>query len=110
MNLLNDNSEAVVTSATAVVTQKATAYIGTAGATSAIIFGLTANEIAALGGLCIAALAFAVNAGITFYFKYRHLKLMQEVMERNTIMHLPTTEQMSEMYLVNNVKRNNEKI
>lgn len=45
---------------------------------SAVLLGLTANEVAALGGLAVAVLAMLVNAGITIYFKWQHLKLARE--------------------------------
>lgn len=43
-------------------------YGGSAGA---VLFGLTAGELAALGGLVIGVIGLAVNA----YFKHQHLKL-----------------------------------
>ena len=47
---------------------------------SAIIFGLSANEFAAISGVCIALLTFALN----WYYKQQHLKLARERMERET--------------------------
>ena len=46
---------------------------------SAVIFGLTANEFAAISGVCIALLTFALN----WYYKHQHLKLARERLECN---------------------------
>lgn len=58
-------------SAAEVAAQKAT-YMAAGGT---VILGLTANEVAALGGLLVAFLAMVVNAAITWHFKSEHLKL-----------------------------------
>lgn len=39
-----------------------------------IFFGLTANEVAALGGLCVAVLGLLVN----IYFRYKTYKLLKD--------------------------------
>lgn len=57
-----------------VAAQKAT-YMAAGGT---VILGLTANEIAALGGLLVAFIAMIVNAAITWHFKSEHLKLARE--------------------------------
>lgn len=44
------------------------------GSASAIYFGLTANEIAAFGGLFIAIIGLAVN----IWYKHQHLKIAKE--------------------------------
>lgn len=49
-----------------------------AGSASAVYFGLTANELAAVGGLLVGALGMIINAAITIYFKREHLKLARE--------------------------------
>lgn len=49
-----------------------------AASSSAIVFGLSANELAAISGVCIAALTFALN----WYYKREHLKLARERIER----------------------------
>lgn len=41
---------------------------------SAVIFGLSANEFAAVSGVCVALLTFALN----WYYKHQHLKLARE--------------------------------
>ena len=46
---------------------------------SAVIFGLTANEFAAISGVCIALLTFALN----WYYKHQQLKLMYERLKNN---------------------------
>ena len=54
-----------------VAAQKAT-YLAAGGT---VILGLTANELAALGGLLVAFLSMIIGAGISFYFKLQHLKI-----------------------------------
>ena len=49
-----------------------------AGSGAAVFFGLTANELAAVGGLILGFLGLVANTAITIYFKSRHLKLAQE--------------------------------
>ena len=44
------------------------------GSASAVYFGLTANEIAAFGGLIIAIIGLAVN----IWYKHQHLKIAKE--------------------------------
>lgn len=44
------------------------------GSATAIIFGLTANEFAALGGLFIGVVGLA----ITTWYKHQHLKIARE--------------------------------
>lgn len=44
------------------------------GSASAVYFGLTANEIAAFGGLVIAIIGLAVN----IWYKHQHLKIAKE--------------------------------
>lgn len=44
------------------------------GSASAVYFGLTANEIAAFGGLIIAIIGLIVN----IWYKHQHLKLARE--------------------------------
>ena len=61
-------------SAAEVAAQKAT-YMAAGGT---VILGLTANEVAALGGLLVALLAMVVNAAITWHFKSEHLKIARE--------------------------------
>ena len=58
--------------ATAVTKVATTAQYGGSGA--AVYFGLTANEIAAFGGLIIAIIGLAVN----IWYKQQHLKIAKE--------------------------------
>jgi hypothetical protein len=44
------------------------------GSASAVYFGLTANEIAAFGGLIIAIIGLAVN----IWYKHQHLKITKQ--------------------------------
>lgn len=50
-----------------------TATLAAAG--NAIYLGLTANELAALGGLAVAVLSMIVGNVINAWFKWQHLKL-----------------------------------
>ena len=49
---------------------------------SAILFGLSANEFAAIAGVCIALLTFVLN----WYYKHQQIKLICERLKNN----LPT--------------------
>jgi hypothetical protein len=55
-----------------VVKVATTAQYGGSGA--AVYFGLTANEIAAFGGLIIAIIGLIVN----IWYKHQHLKIARE--------------------------------
>jgi len=57
----------------AVVTKAATAATY-GGSGAAVLFGLTANEFAAISGVVIALIGLLVN----IYFKHQHLKLARE--------------------------------
>lgn len=46
---------------------------------SAVIFGLSANEFAAIAGVCIALFTFGLN----WYYKHQQLKLMYERLKNN---------------------------
>lgn len=41
------------------------------GSATAVFFGLSANEFAAIGGLCVAIIGLIIN----IWFKYQHLKI-----------------------------------
>ncbi len=45
---------------------------------SAVLFGMSANEFAAVAGVCIALLTFALN----WYYKAQHLRVARERLER----------------------------
>ena len=47
------------------------------GSASAVFFGLTANEFAALGGLAIAVIGLFIN----IWFKYQHLKIAKKKLD-----------------------------
>ncbi len=47
------------------------------GSASAVFFGLTANEFAALGGLAIAVIGLLIN----IWFKYQHLKIAKKQLD-----------------------------
>jgi hypothetical protein len=50
------------------------------GAGTAIIFGLTVNEVVALIGLCVAVLGYLTNA----YYKHRQMDLLEKLAQKNT--------------------------
>lgn len=58
--------------ATAITKAATAAQYGGSGA--AVYFGLTANEIAAFGGLFIAVIGLLVN----IWYKHQHLKIAKE--------------------------------
>lgn len=58
--------------ATAITKAATTAQYGGSGA--AVYFGLTANEIAAFGGLIIAIIGLLVN----IWYKHQHLKIAKD--------------------------------
>lgn len=49
------------------------------GSASAVIFGLSANEFAALGGLCVAIIGLLIGT----WFKYQHLKIAKQSLQTN---------------------------
>lgn len=57
---------------------------------AAILFGLNANEIAALTAAVVCVISAVATIWTTWHFKNKHFQLAKEAMERNTIMHLPT--------------------
>ena len=56
---------------------------------SAVIFGLSANEFAAIAGVCIALLTFGLN----WYYKHQQIKLICERLKNN----LPTQKDFNEL-------------
>lgn len=50
-----------------------TATLAAAG--NAVYLGLTANELAALGGLAVAVLSMIIGNAINAWFKYQHLQI-----------------------------------
>ena len=57
----------------------ATSAVAYTASGSAVIFGLSANEFAAVVGACVALLTFALN----WYYKYQQLKLITERLKNN---------------------------
>lgn len=55
-----------------------------------LFLGLTAQEVASITAAVVCILSAIATIWITYYFKNKHYLLQKEVMERNTIMHLPT--------------------
>lgn len=55
---------------------------------SAVIFGISANEFAAIAGVCIALLTFGLN----WYYKHQQIKLICERLKNN----LPREEDLRE--------------
>ena len=62
---------------TAVVKTATAAQYG--GSSAAVIFGLTANEFAALGGLFIGVIGFFVN----WWYKHQHLRIAKKRKQEN---------------------------
>ena len=56
---------------------------------SAVIFGLSAHEFAAIAGVCIALLTFGLN----WYYKHQQIKLICEKLKNN----LPTQKDFNEL-------------
>ncbi|MRR49374.1 MAG: hypothetical protein EG825_00425 [Rhodocyclaceae bacterium] len=56
---------------------RATSVATYGGSGTALIAGLTANDVAAIGGLAIALVALLVNV----WFKHQHLKLARDAVE-----------------------------
>jgi hypothetical protein len=54
---------------------KASVY---ASSGAAVLLGLTANELAAIGGLVVAFLALIINTAVNIYFKAKHLELARQ--------------------------------
>lgn len=72
---------------------KAAAGASVASAGSALLFGLNANEIGVFLSVACAFCAMVLSAWINWHFKNEHLKLAKAVVERNTLMHLPTSDE-----------------
>ena len=60
---------------TVAMAQKITSATTYGGSGVAMYFGLTANEIAAFGGLFVAVIGLVANIWITWHFKSKHYKL-----------------------------------
>jgi len=67
--------------ATSTAAIKATSAGTYGGSAVSFLGGYTANDIAAYGGLCFAALAFLANMAITIYFKRQHLALARDAIK-----------------------------
>lgn len=63
-----------MTSVNEAVSAKVASAATYGGSGAAVLFGLTANEFAAIGGVVIALCGLVVN----IYFKHQHLKLARE--------------------------------
>lgn len=61
------------------ITAKAASAATYGGSATAVLFGLSANEFAALGGLAVAIIGLLVN----IWFKHQHLKLAREKLDVN---------------------------
>lgn len=61
-----------------------------ASGVATFLFGLTAQELASVTAAVVCVLSAIATIWITYHFKNKHYLLQKEIMERNTIMHLPT--------------------
>lgn len=61
-----------------------------ASGVATFFFGLTAQEFASVTAAVVCVLSAVATIWITYHFKNKHYQLQREIMERNTIMHLPT--------------------
>jgi len=75
---MNQTAQAAAETAAAATATKVAQTATFAGSASAVFFGLTANELAAIGGLILGFVGLVANTAITIYFKSRHLKLAQQ--------------------------------
>lgn len=62
---------------TSTLAHKAATTATYGGSASAVYFGMTANEIAAFGGLIIAVIGLAVN----WWYKHQHFQLTKKKLE-----------------------------
>ena len=75
---MSNTAQTAVETAAAATATKVAQTATFAGSASAVFFGLTANELAAIGGLILGFVGLVANTAITIYFKSRHLKLAQQ--------------------------------
>lgn len=76
---MNDLHKPIIVAGVAATVMKLTHAGEKVGVGLAVVGGYTATELAAYGGLLIAALSFIVNAAMNFYFKRQHLKLAEKM-------------------------------
>jgi ABC-type proline/glycine betaine transport system permease subunit len=62
----------------AAIVQKIATGVQHVGAGTAVFAGLTANEVAAIGGLLVAIVGLVVSQCMNWWFKWQHLKLARE--------------------------------
>lgn len=60
------------------VVHKASTTATYGGSATALYFGLTANEFAAVGGLIVAVIGLVAKLGIDIYYKHQHLKIARQ--------------------------------
>jgi len=65
------------------VLTKTTAAATYGGGLFAFLAGLSANEIAAYGGLFVAAIGLILNIAVTVYFKHQHLQIARRIADKN---------------------------
>ena len=75
---MSNTTQAAVETAAAASAAKVAQTATYAGSGAAVFFGLTANELAAVGGLILGFVGLVANTAITVYFKSRHLKLAEQ--------------------------------
>jgi hypothetical protein len=62
------------------VLHKAASAATYGGSGAAVVFGMSANEFAAIGGLLIAVIGLLIN----WWYKHQHLKLARTKLEADT--------------------------
>lgn len=83
-----DNLTSIASASREALIERGTAVVAATGSGTAIAFGLTANECAAIVGAAVAVIGLIANIAVVTYFKMQHLKLAREAMGRHTQMFL----------------------
>lgn len=71
------------TQAGAAVLQKTANAATYGGSGTAVFFGMTANEIAAIGGLIVAVVGLIVSQAMNWWFKWQHLQIAKKAAKAN---------------------------
>jgi hypothetical protein len=74
------NLTSIATASREVLIERGTAVVAATGSGTAIAFGLTANECAALVGALVAVIGVIANVAVVIYYKHQHLVLAREAL------------------------------